>query len=147
MHRVTLAIVSIFLTASVALAQFTFPATFQEKTIRTADGADIFVRVGGSGPVVILLHGFGDTGDMWVPVAADLAKNHTLIIPDLRGMGRSSHPAGSYDKRTEAADIRSVVEALGYDRAGTMLTRSVRLHICGFAAHGMLVHESAGGEL
>jgi len=120
MRRVTLAIVSIFLTASAALAQFTFPATFQEKTIRTADGADIFVRVGGSGPVVILLHGFGDTGDMWVPVAADLAKNHTLIIPDLRGMGRSSHPAGGYDKRTEAADVRSVVEALGYDRAAVV---------------------------
>src|SRR3989441_3690547 len=96
---------------SAALAQFTFPATFQQKTITTPEGADIFVRVGGSGPAVILVHGFGDTGDMWVPLAVELAKNRTVIVPDLRGMGRSSHPSGGYDKKTEAADIRSVVVA------------------------------------
>ncbi len=117
--RLVQAVVSL-LVASTALAQFTFPATFQQKTITTPEGADIFVRVGGSGPAVILLHGFGDTGDMWVPLAVPLAKNHTVIIPDLRGMGRSSHPAGGYDKRTEAADIRSVVMALGYDRAAVV---------------------------
>jgi pimeloyl-ACP methyl ester carboxylesterase len=105
---------------SAALAQFTFPPGFHTKTIATSDGAEIFVRVGGTGPAVILLHGFGDTGDMWAPLAVELAKNHTLIIPDLRGMGLSSHPAGGYDKRTEAADIRSVVVALGYDRAAVV---------------------------
>jgi pimeloyl-ACP methyl ester carboxylesterase len=105
---------------SAALAQFTFPSGFQTKTIATSDGAEIFVRVGGTGPAVILLHGFGDTGDMWAPLAVELAKNHTLIIPDLRGMGLSSHPGGGFDKRTEAADIRSVVVALGYDRAAVV---------------------------
>src|SRR5438128_4235180 len=114
------ALVSSLLVTSAARGQFAFPATFQQKTITTPEGADIFVRVGGSGPSVILLHGFGDTGDMWVPVATDLAKNHTVIVPDLRGMGRSSHPAGGYDKRTEAADIRSVVMALGCDRAAVV---------------------------
>jgi len=97
-----------------------FPPSFKTKTITTPEGADIFVRFGGSGPAVILLHGFGDTGDMWAPVASDLANNHTVIVPDLRGMGRSSHPAGGYDKRTEAADIRAVVVALGYDRAAVV---------------------------
>jgi pimeloyl-ACP methyl ester carboxylesterase len=106
--------------ASAAFAQFTFPASFQQKTITTPDGADIFVRFGGTGPAVVLLHGFGDTGDMWAPLAAEIGKNHTLIIPDLRGMGRSSHPAGGYDKRTEAADIRAVVTALGYDKAAVV---------------------------
>ncbi len=105
------------LISTAALGQFAFPETFQQKTITTPEGADIFVRVGGTGPAVILLHGFGDTGDMWVPLAVELAKNHTVIVPDLRGMGRSSHPAGGYDKRTEAADIRAVVVALGHDRA------------------------------
>jgi pimeloyl-ACP methyl ester carboxylesterase len=109
-----------FLLASAAFAQFTFPAGFQEKTITTPDGAGIFVRFGGTGPAVILLHGFGDTGDMWAPVARELAKSHTLVVPDLRGMGRSSHPAGGYDKRTEAGDIRSVVVALGYDKAAVV---------------------------
>jgi pimeloyl-ACP methyl ester carboxylesterase len=105
---------------SAALAQFAFPAGFQQKTIKTPDGAEIFVRVGGTGPAVVLLHGFGDTGDMWAPLARELAKNHTLIIPDLRGMGLSSHPASGYDKRTEAADIRAVVVALGYDRTAVV---------------------------
>jgi pimeloyl-ACP methyl ester carboxylesterase len=106
--------------AAVLLAQFAFPPDFQSKTITTPQGADIFVRVGGSGPAVLLLHGFGDTGDMWAPLAATLAKDHTLIVPDLRGMGRSSHPAGGYDKKSQAVEIRSVVTALGFDRTAVV---------------------------
>ena len=60
-----------------------------------------YVRVGGKGPAVLLLHGFGDTGDMWAPVAKALVKDHTVIVPDLRGMGLSSHPGGGYDKKTQ----------------------------------------------
>jgi len=56
----------------------------------------------------VLIHGFGDTGDMWSPMAAELAKDHTVVVPDLRGMGLSSHPAGGYDKWTQAGDIRAV---------------------------------------
>jgi hypothetical protein len=63
-----------------------FPAGFRSKNIQT-DGATIYVRVGGAGSAVLLLHGFGDTGDMWAPLAAKLAKNHTVVVPDLRGMG------------------------------------------------------------
>ncbi len=39
------------------------------------------------GPAVVLIHGFGDTGDMWAPLAAELARDHTVVVPDLRGMG------------------------------------------------------------
>jgi len=56
----------------------------------------------------VLIHGFGDTGDMWAPLAAELARVHTVVVPDLRGMGLSSHPPEGYDKRTEAADVRAV---------------------------------------
>ena len=52
-----------------------------------------------------MLHGFADTGDMWAPLAAELAKDHTVIVPDLRGMGLSSHPEGGYDKKTQAGDV------------------------------------------
>src|SRR5712671_922120 len=93
-----------------------FPASFRTQSIQT-DGATIHVRVGGRGPVVVLVHGFGDTGDMWAPLASDLARDHTVVVPDLRGMGLSSQPSGGYDKRTQAADIRSVLTALGLDRA------------------------------
>ncbi len=93
-----------------------FPTSFRTQEVQT-DGATIHVRVGGRGSAVVLLHGFGDVGDMWVPLAADLARDHVVVVPDLRGMGLSSHPDGGYDKRTQAADIRSVLTHLGLDRA------------------------------
>lgn len=88
-----------------------FPDAFQTKDI-ALDGVTMHVRVGGKGPAVVLLHGFGDTGDMWAPLAADLMRDHTVVVPDLRGMGLSSIPAGGYDKKTQAADIRGVLNAL-----------------------------------
>ena len=107
------------LDAAHASAQFVFPANFHTQEIQT-DGATIHVRVGGQGPAVVLLHGFGDTGDMWAPMAAELARDHRVVVPDLRGMGLSSHPAGGYDKKTQAADIRSVLTQLGIDRAAVV---------------------------
>jgi pimeloyl-ACP methyl ester carboxylesterase len=70
--------------------------------------------------VVVLLHGYGETSDSWGPLAAELAKSYTVVVPDLRGMGRSSRPAEGYDKETQAADIRAVVAALGYDRTSVV---------------------------
>jgi alpha-beta hydrolase superfamily lysophospholipase len=65
-----------------------FPATFRAKSI-TTNGTSHYVRVGGQGPAIVLLHGFGDTGDMWAPLAAVLVKDHTVVVPDLRGMVRA----------------------------------------------------------
>src|ERR1700742_1737505 len=93
-----------------------FPAEVRTQEIKT-DGATIHVRVGGTGPAVVLLHGFGDTGDMWAPVAQALIKTHTVVVPDLRGMGLSSHPDGGYDKKTQARDIAQVMDALKIDKA------------------------------
>ena len=92
------------------------PASFHTQDIAT-DGATIHVRVGGTGPAVLLLHGFGDTGDMWAPLAIDLARDHTVVIPDLRGMGLSSHAEGGYDKKTQAADMRAVLAKLGIEKS------------------------------
>src|ERR1700721_2168672 len=63
-----------------------YPSSFSVQEIR-ANGTTIHVRVGGTGPAVVLLHGFGDTGDMWAPLAAALARDHTVIVPDLRSIG------------------------------------------------------------
>ena len=93
-----------------------FPADFHKSRVVNAD-VTINVRVGGHGPAVVLIHGFGETGDMWSPMAAKLAKDHTVVVPDLRGMGLSSHPAGGYDKWTQAGDIRAVLDKLGIDHA------------------------------
>ncbi|HEU5080928.1 MAG TPA: alpha/beta fold hydrolase [Opitutaceae bacterium] len=96
------------------------PAGFQTRMVAVADDAQIFVRSGGAGPAVVLLHGYADTGDMWGAMAAELAKDHFVIIPDLRGMGKSSHPASGYDKKHQAGDIRAVVIALGRDHAAVV---------------------------
>ena len=64
-----------------------------------------------------MLHGFGDTGDMWAPLAAALAKGHTVIVPDLRGMGLSSHPEGGYEKKNQAGDIARVLDKLKIEKA------------------------------
>jgi len=114
----TLLTASLLLALSLpALAGVTpFPATFHTQDI-TVEGVKIHVRVGGTGPAVVMLHGFGDTGDMWAPLAADLAKDHTVVVPDLRGLGLSSIPDGGYDKKTQAGDIRGVLAALGIEHA------------------------------
>lgn len=96
-----------------------FPSSFKAHEIKT-EGATIHAMVGGQGPAVVLLHGFGDTGAMWSPLAARLAAKHTVVVPDLRGMGLSSHPAEGYDKWTQAGDIRAVLAELKIDRAAVV---------------------------
>lgn len=93
-----------------------FPSSFKTESVQ-ADGVTLHVRVGGAGPAVVLLHGFGDTGDMWAPLAAALAKDRRVVVPDLRGMGLSSRPASGFDKRTQAGDVRAVLDRLGIDKA------------------------------
>jgi pimeloyl-ACP methyl ester carboxylesterase len=88
-----------------------FPASFKTLDLKTG-GATIHVRVGGQGAAVLMLHGFGDTGDMWQPLAVALMKDHTVIVPDLRGMGLSSHPAAGFDKKTMAGDMIQVLDQL-----------------------------------
>src|SRR3982074_89329 len=110
--RMLLAAMSTLAVVLPALADVVpFPTSFRTQDIQT-DGAIIHVRVGGSGPAVLMLHGFGDTGDMWAPLAARLVADHTVIVPDLRGMGLSSHPESGYDKKTHAGDIVRVLDKL-----------------------------------
>jgi len=126
-----LASVAALLFASPAMAQVQpFPASFKTQTIAT-NGTQIYVRVGGHGPAVVLLHGFGESGDMWSPLAAVLATDHTLIVPDLRGMGLSAHPAGGYDKATQARDIIGIVDGMHIDRFA-MVTHDIG-NMVGFA--------------
>jgi pimeloyl-ACP methyl ester carboxylesterase len=88
-----------------------FPPSFRVRDVET-NGTTLHVRIGGSGPAVVLLHGYGETGDMWTPLAARLMSSHTVIVPDLRGMGLSAHPPGGYDKKTQARDLAGVLDVL-----------------------------------
>src|SRR3954471_10161734 len=101
-----------------AAAQVTpFPGDFHTQEITTDDGATIHLRAGGQGPAVVLLHGFGDTGDMWAPLAAALARDHTVVVPDLRGMGLSSKSTGGCTNINQAEDIADALDALKIARA------------------------------
>ena len=105
------------LVPSVILAAIVpYPPGFETRMVQT-NGTSLYVRVGGKGPAVVLLHGFGDTGDMWAPLAAVLAKQHTVIVPDLRGMGLSAHPDVGYTKKNQALDIAGVLDTLRVEGA------------------------------
>jgi haloacetate dehalogenase len=93
---------------------------FAERRIETK-GAEIFLRTGGSGPPLLLLHGYPQTHVCWHKVAPDLARHCTLVIADLRGYGASSAPPGdaehtTYAKRAMAEDCLAVMHALGHER-------------------------------
>ncbi|BET45902.1 alpha/beta hydrolase [Streptomyces sp. RK23] len=93
---------------------------FTHDRVTVADGIGLHVAVGGTGSPVVLLHGFPQTHLMWRHVAADLAADHTVICPDLRGYGASDKPADpdgtAYAKRTMAADVVALARELGHDR-------------------------------
>ncbi|MEV0880551.1 alpha/beta hydrolase [Micromonospora echinofusca] len=93
---------------------------FEHRRVTVADGVTLSAAVAGSGSPVVLLHGFPQTHLMWRHVAADLAADHTVICPDLRGYGDSDKPADTdgtaYSKRTMAADVVALARALGHER-------------------------------
>jgi haloacetate dehalogenase len=99
-----------------------FPG-FATRRFKTS-GAEIHARIGGRGPPLVLLHGYPQTHVCWHRIAPDLAKHATLIIPDLRGYGQSSAPAGGpaagddkhaiYSKRAMAQDVLEMMRELGH---------------------------------
>jgi haloacetate dehalogenase len=96
-----------------------FPG-FAERRAKT-EGGEIFLRTGGTGPPLVLLHGYPQAHLCWHKVAPELARHYTLVIPDLRGYGASSAPPGdaehnTYSKRAMAEDCLAVMRALGHRR-------------------------------
>ena len=86
-----------------------------------ANGLHLNVRVGGSGPPVLMLHGYPQTHVMWRKVAPRLAERFTLVMPDLRGYGDSDKPTGTpdhatYSKRVMARDQVELMRGLGFER-------------------------------
>ena len=90
----------------------TWPTAFRAQQMPVSGGTQ-YVRVGGSGPAVLMLHGFGDTGDMWARLAEPLVEDHTVVVPDLRGMGLSSHPEDGYAKVAQGRDLAAILDQLG----------------------------------
>jgi haloacetate dehalogenase len=85
------------------------------------DGVEIFARIGGSGPPLLLLHGYPQTHHCWHRIAPRLARHMTVVCADLRGYGQSSIPAAddghiAYSKRQMAKDAVGLMRSLGHDR-------------------------------
>jgi pimeloyl-ACP methyl ester carboxylesterase len=77
------------------------------------NGVKLHYTIAGKGDPILLLHGYAETGRMWLPLIAKLASNHTVIAPDLRGFGQSAAPAGGYTKKEMAQDIHALMAKLG----------------------------------
>jgi haloacetate dehalogenase len=86
----------------------------------TVNGIRMHYRRAGDGPPVVLLHGWPQTWYCWRKVIGELAEDHTVIAPDLRGYGRTDKPRGGYDKRTMAADVSELVDRLGFERVAVV---------------------------
>ena len=113
-----------------------FPG-FLQKKLRTS-GATINLAVGGEGPPVLLLHGYPQTHAMWHKVAPQLAREYTVVCPDLRGYGDSSKPKGlpdhsNYAKRAMALDMAEAMESLGF----------VAFHVVGHDRGARVAHRLA----
>lgn len=90
-----------------------FMTGMDQRTVR-ANGIKINLWVGGSGPPVLLLHGWPQTAQMWRKVAPRLTGRYTVVCPDLRGYGDSDKPRDGYDKKTMARDMHELMRALGH---------------------------------
>ncbi|MFF0455751.1 alpha/beta fold hydrolase [Nocardia africana] len=91
------------------------------ETLRvTTDSVELAVTDAGSGPPLVLLHGWPHTRRIWHRVAPTLARSHRVIAPDLRGLGESERPAGGYDAGTVSVDIVSLLDHMGVERASIM---------------------------
>lgn len=102
------------------------------------NGVTINLHHGGNGPPLLLLHGYPQTHVIWHGIADELAKHYTLVMPDLRGYGESSKPAGlpdhgNYSKRVMAQDMVEVMQALGF----------ASFYLCGHDRGGRVAHRLA----
>jgi haloacetate dehalogenase len=103
------------------LGESRFLPGFQLHDFSSSAGVNIRFAVSGSGPALLLLHGHPQTHVTWRKVAPDLAKDYTVVTPDLRGYGDSDKPEGgelhiNYSKRAMAADLVELMRALGHER-------------------------------
>jgi pimeloyl-ACP methyl ester carboxylesterase len=91
-------------------------STFVSRTVEI-DGSRIYYRTGGSGPALILLHGYAQTSRMWNGIMPVLAKRFTVIVPDLPGIGNSDIPTDGLDMTTAARRIHMLARSLGVEKA------------------------------
>jgi len=97
------------------------PAPVVESKFANVNGARLhYLLQAGQGDPVVLLHGFGQSSQMWRPLMRELAQDHTVVAVDLRGAGQSDAPEDGYTKSTMAGDVHELVRLLGYDKVSVV---------------------------
>lgn len=97
------------------------------------DSTQLYYECVGRGPPLLLIHGLGSSGDDWAFQLDDLSREHTLILPDLRGSGRSDKPPGPYSISQFASDLWALLDALSIEN----------VDIVGFSLGGAVAQEMA----
>lgn len=121
--------------AAHAAAPIDVPVAGFSDQYATVNGVRLHYKIGGQGTPVVLLHGYAQTGHMWVPAMRELVKHHTVIVPDLRGAGGSDKPAGGYDKKNMAVDIHELVKSVGGGGPATVVGHDIGMMVAyGYAA-------------
>lgn len=103
-------LIAVFFAVSVLIAQQT----------AKVNGIDMYYEVHGSGEPLVLLHGFNNSGQAWQSVLQDFARQYRVIVPDLRGHGRSTNPSGEFTHRQSARDVYALLDTLGIKRCRAM---------------------------
>jgi len=116
-RRISPLITLLFLGATIAASAFAadFGPGFKTQSA-AVDGGTVNVTVGGSGPPVVLIHGYAESSRMWKPLARVLSPHFTVIAPDLPGIGDSSIPKTGIDMKTSAERVHAAVNSLGYKK-------------------------------
>src|SRR5438105_15141266 len=112
MLRTTRWVILLFALAVVATAPLLAQAV--RSRFATVNGVRLHYLEAGTGSPIILLHGFGETSHMWLPLIPKLAVNHTVIAPDLRGSGESGVPDSGYAQVTMHRDILALAQSHGW---------------------------------
>ena len=87
----------------------------------SVNGVEIhYLKAGTGKKVLVTIHGFGENSKMWIPLFDEFGTDFTIIAPDIRGLGDSSHPDSGYDKKTAAVDIHELVMSLGYKQVSVV---------------------------
>ncbi|HVF16110.1 MAG TPA: alpha/beta hydrolase [Steroidobacteraceae bacterium] len=111
-----LAIVSVtasLLALSGESARLAFAQESIEGQVQSVNGMQMYYEVRGTGPPLVLLHGFFGCGKFWQPVIQQFSKRYRVVTPDLRGHGRSTNPSDGFTHRQSARDVFALLDRLG----------------------------------
>src|SRR5262249_51379759 len=106
----------VFLVLSFAIMTFAQNNSYESHSANLSAVKIHYLKAGVGQKTLVLIHGFGDTSHMWIPLFDEFGKDYTIIAPDMRGLGESSRPTAGYDKKTIASDIHELIKSLGYQK-------------------------------